>query len=147
MFVQLLGPVSSGPEPASISAVASKVQAGVLAHLALTRGAVLSWESLSTRVWDEPPPSSRNAIQVAISKLRGRLGPDYVDSGPGGLSTAHRLHAVDWLEAEQDVGQARHAWEAGNAANALSLTDRVLSASNAEPLAGLDTLASDQAKT
>lgn len=60
------------PEPAEVPARLDRV---VLAHLALAEGRAVTMDDLVEALWGEHPPRrARNAVQVKVSRLRGRLG-------------------------------------------------------------------------
>jgi DNA-binding response OmpR family regulator len=46
-------------------------------------GAVLAKEDLLARVWDSPPGSGSNVVDVYIRRLRSRLGPDVITTVRG----------------------------------------------------------------
>ncbi|MBJ7356854.1 BTAD domain-containing putative transcriptional regulator [Nocardioides sp.] len=142
MFVRLLGPVASGIDPETPDVVTSHVQAAVLAHLAIADGSVLSWEALADRIWDEPPKSARNAVHVAVSKLRGLLEPEVLESTRSGYRLRTELLQVDARDADQRLVRARAMLGSGNHGGLLTTTERVLDAFGGEPLAGLVSQAS-----
>lgn len=151
MRIQLLGPVAWGPEPSAPRTVPGAVAAGLLAHLTLASGRVLSWPALAERVWEEPPASARNAIQVAVSKLRKASEGDgetgLIESGARGYRLRTDLVRVDWHEADQLVASARRQLEVDDAAGAARDARVALDLFHGEPLAGLDTAAAEAARS
>ncbi|MFF4409549.1 response regulator transcription factor [Streptomyces sp. NPDC001404] len=56
----------------------------VLEALVLAEGAVVSMEDLLDKVWDESVTPQTNAVRVAISKIRAKLGdPPVLETVPG----------------------------------------------------------------
>lgn len=129
--VSLLGPITVRTEHGE-ETVPAKLDRSVLAHLVLCEGRALSVDMLIEAVWGEHPPlRARNALQVKISRLRGRLGAyasaleytqgsyrlrlarDQVDIGilaARVASAAHRLEASDIEGARADLTDALALW-------------------------------------
>jgi predicted ATPase/DNA-binding SARP family transcriptional activator len=103
-------------------------------------------QALMDAVWDVPPDSARNAIQVAISKLRRRYGSDLVSTERAGYRVSAALLRVDIAEAEQLVADARKSLAAGRLTDVLHLTDAAKELFAGRPLAGLQTSRADAAR-
>ncbi|MBG6057275.1 putative ATPase/DNA-binding SARP family transcriptional activator [Cryobacterium sp. MP_M5] len=144
MFVHLLGIVSTGADVASLRPVGGRVPSAVLAHLALAEGKVVALESLMDCVWDDPPPSARNAIQVAVSGLRKRCGADLIDGGRDGYRLRAGMLRVDSNEAADLLLRGRQMFGAGRFGEARSQAATALTMFDGEPLAGLTTMRAEQ---
>lgn len=87
----------------------------VLALLALDDQRTVSVHRLLDSLWgQEPPPTARNSIQVAVSRLRQRIddttGPSLVVKTPAGYRLrSASLDADRFTRWHQDI-QARHRW-------------------------------------
>jgi predicted ATPase/DNA-binding SARP family transcriptional activator len=121
MFVRLLGVVGAGPESGSVMPAPGRVASAVLAHLASARGLAVSVSQIIDALWQEAPESARNAVQVAISRLRKRYGQSFIASVPGGYRLVADLVRIDLLEVEQFLRQAQLAADAKAYHNALGL--------------------------
>ncbi len=75
-----------------------QMQRAVLAVLGLDVGRPVAVEALIDRLWDGPPPTARNAVQVHISGLRRALGRERVRSAAAG-------YVVDVAPDHVDVSQ------------------------------------------
>ncbi|MCW2775578.1 MAG: hypothetical protein JWN91_3904 [Nocardioides sp.] len=147
VFLQLLGPVSIGADEGDVTPVAGAVPSSVLAHLALAGGRHVDVDSLAGWVWDAPPDSARNGIQVAVSRLRKQAGSELFDSGRGRYRLRADLVRIDWFEAQQLVGQARTLLRSGDVVAAEAALAETRSRFAGSPLNGLDSLASATART
>jgi len=83
------------------------IAAGVLGVLATSAGRLVTADVIVAALWDDPPPSARNAIQVAVSKLRDVIGREFVATAPGGYRLGAALARVDVLEVEELLTSAR----------------------------------------
>ena len=147
MFLRLLGPVAVTSGPDEPEHAPGRVQAAVLAHLALSRGQWVSTDDLVDRVWDIPGRSARNAIQVAVSHIRELLGAHAVQSGPAGYRLPLGIVRVDFLEAEELLEDARARAHEGRRRAAGDAAAAALALFVGEPLAGLDSEASNRLRT
>lgn len=146
MFVRLLGDVAWGEGPEGLSSAPGRVAAAVLAHLALAGGRVVPVDALVDAVWEEAPATARNAVQVAVSKLRKQAGTDLVDGSRVGYRLRTDLLRVDWSEAEQLLVEARRHLEGGRCVEASRDAEQALALFAGEPLGGLDAPAAAAAR-
>ena len=146
MLLRLLGLVSVGTDELSLVPVSGTVLPAVLAHLALAEGRHLDVDTLIDRVWDRPPDSARNSLQVAVSKLRRQVGSELFESGRGRYRFRTELVRVDWLEAEQLVAQARSSLERGSSSAARAASAEALARFTGVPVTGLESVASAAAR-
>ncbi|HYI57084.1 MAG TPA: BTAD domain-containing putative transcriptional regulator [Microlunatus sp.] len=137
MFVRLLGPVAAGPRSDDVAPVAGQISAAVLAQLALAEGRWVSSDALVDAVWDEPPGSARNAIQVAVSKLRKQLRPDLVLSSAHGYALDASAVTTDWQQAARLVVDSRRQLDLGDPPTAADRAAAALELFRGEPLLGL----------
>jgi predicted ATPase/DNA-binding SARP family transcriptional activator len=99
--VQLLGPVRAwrGDDEVAVRGVTGR---SVLARLALDRGATVTIEELMDAVWGDHPPTKPAAnLHTAVSRLRGALGAEVIETSAGGYEMSDQA-AVDVAEL-QDV--------------------------------------------
>ena len=95
--VQLLGPVRAwrGDDEVAVRGVTGR---SVLARLALDCGAAVTIEELMDAVWGDHPPTKPAAnLQTAVSRLRGALGAEAIETSPGGYALSDAA-AVDVAE-------------------------------------------------
>lgn len=137
MEVGLLGPlqVVGAPLPDR------PAQRRVLALLALEVGRPVDRSVLVDRLWDAPPATAVNTLQVHVSGLRRQLGDRVVRCGTG-----YRLElpgeAVDVVRFEQAARAVRSHVRAGAWERALPLAESALRLWRGEPVPELgDTLA------
>jgi len=92
-------------------------RAALLALLAADAGATVPVDRLADALWpDAAPLDPANTIQILVSRLRGRLGPDLVETRPGGYRLAVPPDQVDavafeWLVQTSGRGSAEEAEE------------------------------------
>ena len=99
--VQLLGPVRAWRCDDEV-AVRGVTGRSVLARLALDRGATVTIEALMDAVWGDHPPTKPAAnLHTAVSRLRGGLGAEVIETSAGGYAMSDAA-AVDVAEL-QDV--------------------------------------------
>jgi DNA-binding SARP family transcriptional activator len=145
VFVRILGPVAVGLDADDLDPVGGAVPSAVVAFLALSQPAVVSPDGLALRIWDEPPRSARNAIQVAVSRLRKQFGAELIEWDAAGyrIQPATRM---DWASVEQDLASARAAEQQDRPDEAVVLAEAALARFRGEPLAGLVSSAADDAR-
>jgi len=98
--VSLLGPVEAHRAGASVRLVPR--ERALLAMLALAVGRPVTSAALIAGVWGEnPPASSRNAVQVHVSGVRRALGGDVIRTEPGGYRLDVAAEAVDTVRFER----------------------------------------------
>ena len=133
--IRLLGPfeVLAGGRPANVSG--SKRDA-LLALLALRRGHVVAVDTLIDALWeDNLPASPRNAVQHHVARLRAALGREAIAASPEGYAVNDA--AVDALEFETLVAEARIALREGDARRAVGDVERALALWRGAALQGL----------
>jgi predicted ATPase/DNA-binding SARP family transcriptional activator len=80
----------------------------LLIRLALDAGRTVPADRLIDDLWgDAPPAGAANALQALVSRLRGALGQDAVESGPGGYRLAVEPGQVDAVAFERLLGDVR----------------------------------------
>ena len=106
--VRVLGPLeaSVAGRPVTVSGR----QGAVLALLAADPGATVTLDRLAEALWPHRPPHDpANALQLLVSRLRGRLGADLVETRPGGYRLAVPLDDLDAAVFETLIDSAAHA--------------------------------------
>jgi DNA-binding SARP family transcriptional activator len=84
----ILGPIEAHAE-GRLAALGGPRQRALLAVLALARGRPLAADTLAEWVWSSaPPPSSEVTLRSYVSRLRGLLGSDAIESGTVGYRLA-----------------------------------------------------------
>lgn len=136
MLVRLLGEVSVVTD-GSPSVTPTGTAASVLAFLALAEGRLVSTEALINAVWDIPPETARNAVQVAVSRLRRGLGGGLVLGNRYGYRLSAAVLRIDIVEAEQLLKQALVHLDVGRLGPAFDLSETSAQLFVGEPLAGL----------
>lgn len=136
MYVRLLGPVLAGEDPETMREVPGVVAQVVLAALALAHGRLVTFDQLADAVWDERPASWRNALHVAISKLRDALGRQGVMTAPGGYRLDGALARVDLLEVSELLTDARRLADLPQWPEALAACEAILATAVAPALPG-----------
>ena len=138
-LVRLLGPVAVRTADGSCSTPA-RLDAAVLAHLALAVGRSVPVDDLADAVWaGSPPAGARNALQVKVSRLRRLLGP--AAHGLQHLQGSYRLDlAPDDVDVHRFRALAREAaaaYAAEAPASAAALAHEALRLWRGAPLAEL----------
>ncbi|MEO7753247.1 MAG: BTAD domain-containing putative transcriptional regulator [Terracoccus sp.] len=126
MHFRLLGPVEVEASGTTLP-LGSARQRLVLALLLLATDRLTSADHLIGTIWDSPPPTARQQLQNIIAGLRRRLGavdPQLIVTRPFGYELRLGEHTLDVsqfrqrsreateLQADADLGPARHALEA-----------------------------------
>ena len=137
MFLRLLGAVGVGDDVGSVVGVGGRTPEAVLANLALAQGRLVPVDTLIAAVWDEPIASARNAVQVAVSGLRRRLGAQSIDGGRDGYRLPTGLLRIDLIEAEDLATDAQRAFDGGRPSAAVASCAAVAELFAGEPLSGL----------
>jgi predicted ATPase/DNA-binding SARP family transcriptional activator len=122
--VRLLGPVAVvGTGSGSLA----PRERALLARLAIDAGRTVGLARLVDDLWgDDPPNSARNALQVYVSHLRGRLGRQAIVSMGGGYRLELALEGVDALAFERLVAVAMGQRSGGRADEAIKTLDVAL---------------------
>ncbi|GAA1397428.1 BTAD domain-containing putative transcriptional regulator [Pseudonocardia kongjuensis] len=97
MEIRLLGTVSALDGSGAELLPAGPRLRGLLARLALDAGHPVDAATLVDALWGEAPPSTANALQSLVSRLRRSVGADRVRSAPGGYRLDVGADAVDAL--------------------------------------------------
>ena len=137
MFVRLLGAVGAGKDAATVRVAPGAVAQATLAALALKGGRLVTLDQLADAVWDERPASWRNALHVAISRLREQLDPTLVTTVSGGYRLDAALARVDALEVDDLLAEARRLAQMPRWLEALSACESLLQLVADATLAGL----------
>jgi predicted ATPase/DNA-binding SARP family transcriptional activator len=112
--IRLLGPFEVVAGGCQVDVSGSKRHA-LLALLALHRGRVLGVDELIDALWDaDLPASPRNALQHHVARLRPVLGQETIVASDDGYALVDA--AVDALDFEELLGEARLALREGDAA-------------------------------
>lgn len=78
--------------------------ARLLCHLAAQRNSALSAVRLIDLLWDEPPPTAKTALQVAVHKLRTLLEPDRSrDHQSSSIKHSTSGYRLDLTECDLDI--------------------------------------------
>ncbi|MGY3380179.1 putative ATPase/DNA-binding SARP family transcriptional activator [Arthrobacter sp. TE12231] len=145
MLVRLLGEISVITDE-SPSFTPTGTSASVLAFLALAEGRLVATETLIDAVWDIPPETARNAIQVAVSRLRRGLGSGLLLGNRYGYRLSAAVLRIDIVEAGQLLKQALVHLDEGRFGSAYDLSEKSAQLFVGEPLAGLQSSAAVAAK-
>ncbi|HEX3807445.1 MAG TPA: BTAD domain-containing putative transcriptional regulator, partial [Gaiellaceae bacterium] len=98
--IRLLGPVEASRDGEPVRLGGAK-QRAALAVLALDAGRVVSAERLIDALWGSfPPPTASTALHGHVSRLRGLLGADAIETRPPGYALTIEPDAVDALRFE-----------------------------------------------
>jgi len=78
--------------------------ARLLCHLAAQRNSALPATRLIDLLWDEPPPTAKTALQVAVHKLRRLLEPDPTgDHQSSSIKHSTSGYRLDFTECDLDI--------------------------------------------
>jgi pimeloyl-ACP methyl ester carboxylesterase len=116
--VRVLGPLEALVADAPVTPRGR--QGALLALLAADAGRTVPLDRLADALWAaDPPRDPANATQILVSRLRARLGPDIVETRPGGYRFGPPADDLDAGRFEALVDQAGPA----DAARAVDLLD------------------------
>lgn len=146
VYVRVLGPIAAGIGEHDLTALRSQVSAGVLAHLVAADGRWLTPEAVIDAVWDEAPSTARNAVQVAVSRLRKQYGADLVLSSKFGYAIDPALVRSDLDTAAACVAAARESLADGRPDEAARHAASAIETFVGEPFQGLASHAADAAR-
>jgi predicted ATPase/class 3 adenylate cyclase/DNA-binding SARP family transcriptional activator len=114
--VRLLGPIEVALEGRTLD-TGSIGQRVILAMLALRPGSAVSTDALIDAIWGEAtPPTALGTLQVYVSRLRRRVGPDRVVTHPGGYALvdatvdAHRFERLISVGGTAEIDEALTLW-------------------------------------
>ena len=91
--VQLFGPVRAwrGDDEVTVRGVTGR---SVLARLALDRGTTVTIEELMDALWGDHPPAEPAAnLHTAVSRLRGALGAEVIETSASGYAMCDAVRA------------------------------------------------------
>jgi predicted ATPase/DNA-binding SARP family transcriptional activator len=125
MRIAVLGPLEvcdDGGRPVEVS---GRRLRALLVRLSLDAGRVVSADRLIDDLWeDDPPAGAANALQSLVSRLRGLLGRDLVQSAGGGYRLAVEPAQLDLAVFERSVRDGRAALARGDRAAAVAALRR-----------------------
>lgn len=97
--LRVLGPLEVSTAAGVVSP--SGRRAALLALLAAEAGATVSVDRLADALWPvSAPRNPANAVQILVSRLRARIGPDLVETRAGGYRLAVAVEDLDASEFE-----------------------------------------------
>lgn len=140
MFIRLIGPTAIGADASTSVPVAGAVPRALVSALALDAGRTVTLDTLMMRIWDDPPASARNAVHVAVSKVRETFGPTAIETVLGSYRLGFGLAQVDVLEMEAALGEARRLAAEPRWSDVFTIADTALALDGADPLPGQGTL-------
>jgi DNA-binding SARP family transcriptional activator len=141
MEFRILGPVEVREGEEEVQVRAPK-QRGLLAFLLLNANRVVSLDRLVDDLWEDPPPTAAQAVQVYISKLRklmataGPGGPRLLTRSPGYVLEIE-VGTLDLHEFERLVERGRSSLDEGNASAAAAHLESALALWRGPALDGL----------
>jgi predicted ATPase/DNA-binding SARP family transcriptional activator len=138
VFIRLLGEVSVGTDELLAVPPGGRIPSAVLAVLAMDAGRVVPVDRVAAAVWNDPPESARNAVQVAVSRIRKQFGNELIEGSRAGYRLRTAILRVDWFEAEQLLAHAREALDSARHHDALESAEAARLAFTGDPLTGLD---------
>jgi predicted ATPase/DNA-binding SARP family transcriptional activator len=115
MRIAVLGPLEVHDDGGRPVEVSGRRLRALLVRLALDAGRLVSADRLIDDLWeDEPPAGAANALQSLVSRLRGLLGRDLVESAGGGYRLALDPAQLDLAVFEHSVRDGRAALGRGD---------------------------------
>jgi predicted ATPase/DNA-binding SARP family transcriptional activator len=106
--IGILGPLDVRDEAARPIEVSGPRLRVLLVRLAVDAGRTVPADRLIDDLWgDAPPAGAANALQALVSRLRGVIGHDTVESRPGGYRLSVAPDQVDAVAFERLVAAAR----------------------------------------
>jgi DNA-binding SARP family transcriptional activator len=147
LFVRLFGEVGAGQDAATVRIAPGVVAQAVLAVLALKGGRLVTLDQLADAVWEERPASWRNALQVAVSRLREHLDRTLVVTVSDGYRLDAALTRVDALEADDLLAEARRKSAMPRWPEALSASESLLELAADPALVGLSGAWADEVRS
>ncbi|WP_329248934.1 winged helix-turn-helix domain-containing protein [Actinoallomurus sp. NBC_01490] len=107
MRIGILGPLDVRDEAARPIEVSGPRLRALLMRLAVDAGRTVPADRLIDDLWgDAPPAAAANALQALVSRLRGVIGHDTVESRPGGYRLSVAPDQVDAVVFERLVATA-----------------------------------------
>jgi len=141
MQFRVLGEVAVVDDDGSVTAITANKPRALLALLVLNPNRAMSYPTLAAALWgDAQPEVPYAALQVVVSRLRGRLGPygDRVQAQSGGYRLVVGPGEADVLVAQDLLREGRDAFAKDDAPRAAVLFERALALWNADALEDLD---------
>src|SRR4026208_2245074 len=121
------------------SGVSLSPRAGsVLGAVAVKGGATVSPDSLADALWDEPPRSWPKQVQICIWSIRKELGPDVVETVPGGYRLALGAEDIDVVAFDELLDRAQGLAELGEMDRVASTITRALGLWRGRPVDEVD---------
>ncbi|WP_438296431.1 BTAD domain-containing putative transcriptional regulator [Streptomyces sp. HUAS TT7] len=143
---RVLGPTQALRPDGSEARLGGTRLRALLAALAAGAGRAVPQSVLIAQVWsagDAPPADEVAAVQALVGRLRRVLGPDAVESVPGGYRLAAHADEIDLFRFERLAAEGATALAAGNAERAAGLLDDALTLWHGPALADLPARGSD----
>ena len=110
MQIGILGPFEVHTDGGALADVPGARLRALLIALALEPGRIVSKATLIDWIWgQEPPADTANALQRLVSRLRKALPEESIEGHPGGYRLTTEPDAVDAVQFERLIGQARDA--------------------------------------
>ncbi|MFI6474937.1 AfsR/SARP family transcriptional regulator [Streptomyces sp. NPDC050516] len=137
---RVLGPTQALRSDGSEARLAGARLRALLAALAAGAGRAVPQSVLISQVWGEggaPPADEVAAVQALVGRLRRALGPDAVESVPGGYRLAAHADEIDLFRFERLVAKGATALASGDAERAAGLLDDALALWQGPALADL----------
>lgn len=120
----------------------------VLATLVVRAGRAVSPHELADAYWGESPPATwPKQVQAAVGRLRRRLGPSSIITGPGGYTLAADPESVDAGRFERLATAGRLHLMAGEPGRAVAALEDALGLWRGEPYADLPEWPAAQAES
>ena len=134
MQIAILGPLEVRDVDALVEVRGSRLQA-LLIRLALDAGRVVSVDTLTADLWEDPPADAVNALQSLVSRLRRVLAsPSLLESRGRGYLLAIDRDDVDAHRFSDLIRAGRNALQAGDADTALRNVESALGLWRGDPL-------------
>src|SRR5262245_48645984 len=133
----ILGPLEAWRDGRRVELDGPRVRV-LLALLLVNASRVIPRGRLVDGIWGESAPGdAANAVQALVSRLRAALGPEAVETHPGGYRLAAGPDEVDAARFERLLAEGRAALAAADPGRAAALLRAGLALWRGEPLAGL----------
>ncbi|MGH3350674.1 MAG: BTAD domain-containing putative transcriptional regulator [Nocardioides sp.] len=117
--LEVLGPVVAVLDGSEVAL--APMQRVLLASLVVAPGSTASTSEIEAQLWEaDPPPTSRNRIQVLVTQLRAKLGP-VIERVPGGYRLDDDAFESDYAEFRSLVSTGGRAPRLEELASAISL--------------------------
>lgn len=134
MDVGILGPLVVRRDGHDVT-IGPAMQRGLLVLFLLHRGEIQSTDALIDALWDDAPPAT--AVKIVhgyVSQLRKVLGPDVLETRPGGYLLRLQDDDLDATTFEALLARGRAALKAGDARSATAALTAALALWRGPPL-------------